>query len=63
MRFPLPEGWGWLKDKAQALLFLKKKKQKDFCYAGSWALARQKPPAQLKKIFAPLFLKSGCFLP
>jgi hypothetical protein len=29
--------------KSEALLFLKKKKQKDFFYAGSWALAQPTP--------------------
>jgi hypothetical protein len=49
--------------KEQALLFLKKKKQKDFCYAGSWALAVSKPTAQRSKSFLRAFFqKSAAFL-
>jgi hypothetical protein len=44
----------------QALLFLKKKKQKDFFQSGPVALAA--PGSSKKKVFAPLFSKSGCLL-
>jgi hypothetical protein len=49
----------------QAPLFLKKKarppaKQKDFFESGPAALAA--PGSSIKKVFAPLFSKSGCLL-
>jgi hypothetical protein len=47
----------------QALLFLKKKKQKDFYYSGPWALAPSKPMAQHTKVFCFFFSKKKCFLP
>jgi hypothetical protein len=46
----------------QALLFLKKKKQKDFCSWGPWRKYRLSPQEQ--KFFAPLFFKkaASCLL-
>jgi hypothetical protein len=46
----------------EGLLFVNKKKQKNFIYAGPWALSVAEPMTQRSKIFAPLFLKSGRFL-
>jgi hypothetical protein len=44
----------------QALLFLKKKKQKDSLE--SRPMAFENPGSSIKKVFAPLFSKSGCLL-
>jgi hypothetical protein len=44
----------------EALLFLKKKKQKDFFEFRPKAF--QTPGSRIKKVFAPLFSKSGRFL-
>jgi hypothetical protein len=44
----------------QALLFLKKKKQKDFFESGP--VLFENPGSSIKKVFAPLFSKSGCLL-
>jgi hypothetical protein len=44
----------------EGLLFLKKKKQKDFFNLGQWCFKR--PGSSGIKVFAPLFSKSGCLL-
>jgi protein SCO1/2 len=50
--------------KLEALLFLKKKKQKNFCAAGQWAGAAAAPQAQRRRSFLVLFLKKELlFLP
>jgi hypothetical protein len=41
----------------EAVLFLKKKNQKDFFYAGSGALALPTPQTQSNKSFLVLFFK------
>jgi len=41
----------------QALLFLKKKKQKNFCYSGPWACHQHAPKET--KIFCALFFKKA----
>jgi hypothetical protein len=38
-----------------------KKKQKNFFYAGPWALSAASPWPSIKEVFAPLFSKSGRF--
>jgi hypothetical protein len=43
----------------KALLFVNKKQQKNFFNTGLWRT--ETPGSRLNKIFAPLFLKSGCF--
>jgi len=40
----------------EALLFLKKKKQKDF-FMGAWALAVKTPMLQIQRSFLVLFFK------
>src|ERR1700733_16080298 len=44
----------------EALLFVKKKKQKNFVNFGLSCFQRHSP--SVPKVFAPLFSKSGCFL-
>jgi hypothetical protein len=39
-----------------------KKKQKNFFYAGPWALSATSPWPSIKEVFTPLFSKSGRFL-
>jgi hypothetical protein len=46
----------------EALLFLKKKKQKDFFMLGHGRWNGQRPCFKVIKVFAPLFSKSGCVL-
>jgi hypothetical protein len=42
--------------------FCEQKEAKKLYYAGLWASALTQPMAQHKKVFAPLFSKSGRFL-
>jgi hypothetical protein len=44
----------------EAAAFLKKSGAKNFYYAGAGMFERPWP--RVKKVFAPLFSKSGCFL-
>jgi hypothetical protein len=56
-----PAKTGRARLKQEALLFLKKKKQKDFHYTGAGISRRQRP--RLNKVFcAAFFQKSGFFL-
>jgi hypothetical protein len=48
-----------LRRQKEALLFLKKKKQKDFCSAGLWALTPPTPMTQRAKVFCALFFKKA----
>jgi hypothetical protein len=45
----------------EAVLFLKKKNQKDFINLGHGRWIRPSPWPKAIKVFAPLFSKSGCF--
>jgi hypothetical protein len=50
------------KAKRQALLFLGEKEAKRLLFIWAWGIGVFTPQAQIQKIFAPLFLKSGHLL-
>jgi hypothetical protein len=43
--------------RSKKLLFVNKKKQKNFIYAGPWALSATQPQAQRSKNFCAAFFK------
>jgi hypothetical protein len=53
----------WPKKQKASATFCEQKVAKKLYYAGSWALSLTQSQAQHNKVFAPLFSKSGFFLP
>jgi hypothetical protein len=47
---------------AQAKTSFSEEEAKRLFHTGPWALERQRPWPRVKKVFAPLFSKSGCFM-
>ncbi|HEY1857793.1 hypothetical protein [Acidocella sp.] len=55
--------WNLLRQGKRRLLFVNKKKQKNFMNLGHGRCPRQRPWPSITKVFAPLFSKNGHFPP